>query len=102
MLGRARARGGCWRIGCWFGGWSLVVAAEAAAVSERTAWKWVDRFRGEGEGWVGGSLLGAGVGAVANAGRPGGADRGFARAALHESGDRGDAGDAAVDRRRCP
>jgi len=30
-------------------GWSLVAAAEAAGVSERTAWKWVDRFRREGE-----------------------------------------------------
>ena len=30
-------------------GWSLAVAAEAAGVSERTAWKWVDRFRSEGE-----------------------------------------------------
>jgi transposase InsO family protein len=29
--------------------WSLAAAAEAAGVSERTAWKWVDRFRGEGE-----------------------------------------------------
>jgi len=31
-------------------GWSLAAAAEAAGVSERTAWKWVDRFRREGEG----------------------------------------------------
>jgi transposase len=30
-------------------GWSLAAAAEAAGVSERTAWKWVDRFRSEGE-----------------------------------------------------
>ena len=30
-------------------GWSLAVAAEAAGVSGRTAWKWVDRFRREGE-----------------------------------------------------
>ncbi len=29
--------------------WSLAAAAEAAGVSERTAWKWVDRFRCEGE-----------------------------------------------------
>ena len=29
--------------------WSLAAAAEAAGVSERTAWKWVDRFRREGE-----------------------------------------------------
>jgi transposase InsO family protein len=29
--------------------WSLAVAAEAAGVSERTAWKWVDRFRREGD-----------------------------------------------------
>jgi len=29
--------------------WSLASAAEAAGVSERTAWKWVDRFRREGE-----------------------------------------------------
>ena len=30
-------------------GWSLQAAAEAAGVSERTAWKWFDRFRREGE-----------------------------------------------------
>jgi hypothetical protein len=29
--------------------WSLAVAAEAAGVSERTAWKWVDPYRREGE-----------------------------------------------------
>jgi len=29
--------------------WSLASAAEAAGVSERTAWKWVDRFRREGD-----------------------------------------------------
>src|SRR5438309_11899358 len=28
-------------------GWSLAAAAEAAGVSERTAWKWVERFRRE-------------------------------------------------------
>ncbi|HSK16158.1 MAG TPA: IS481 family transposase [Gaiellaceae bacterium] len=30
-------------------GWSLAAAAAAAGVSERTGWKWVDRFRREGE-----------------------------------------------------
>src|SRR3954454_23017121 len=30
-------------------GWSLAAAAEAAGVSERTAWKWGERFRSEGE-----------------------------------------------------
>jgi transposase InsO family protein len=30
-------------------GWSLAAAAEAAGVSERTAWKWADRYRREGE-----------------------------------------------------
>jgi transposase len=30
-------------------GWSLAEAAEAAGVSERTACKWVGRFRVEGE-----------------------------------------------------
>ena len=30
-------------------GWSLAAAAEAAGVSERTAWKWVDRYRREGD-----------------------------------------------------
>jgi transposase InsO family protein len=29
--------------------WSLAAAAEAAGVSERTAWKWVDRYRREGD-----------------------------------------------------
>ena len=29
--------------------WPLAAAAEAAGVSERTAWKWVDRYRREGE-----------------------------------------------------
>jgi transposase InsO family protein len=30
-------------------GWSLAASGEAAGVSERTAWKWVERFRREGE-----------------------------------------------------
>src|SRR5919197_3152086 len=30
-------------------GWALTAAAEAAGVSARTAWKWVARFRAEGE-----------------------------------------------------
>ena len=30
-------------------GWAVATAAEAAGVSARTAWKWVDRFRREGE-----------------------------------------------------
>ncbi len=30
-------------------GWSLAEAAEAAGVSERTCWKWVGRYRSEGE-----------------------------------------------------
>jgi transposase InsO family protein len=30
-------------------GWSLARAGAAAGVSERTAWKWVDRYRREGE-----------------------------------------------------
>jgi transposase len=30
-------------------GWSLTQAAEAAGVSERTCWKWVGRYRAEGE-----------------------------------------------------
>jgi len=30
-------------------GWALTAAAEAAGVSERTAWKWVSRWRVEGE-----------------------------------------------------
>jgi transposase InsO family protein len=30
-------------------GWSLAVAAGAAGVSERTAWKWVQRWRADGE-----------------------------------------------------
>jgi transposase InsO family protein len=34
-------------------GWSLAAAAEAVGVSERTAWKWVDRFRREGEAGLG-------------------------------------------------
>ena len=29
-------------------GWSLVAAGESVGVSERTAWKWVDRYRREG------------------------------------------------------
>lgn len=29
--------------------WSLALAAKAAGVSERTAWKWVDRYRREGD-----------------------------------------------------
>jgi len=34
------------------GGWSLTVAAEAAGVSERTAAKWLARWRAEGEAGV--------------------------------------------------
>jgi transposase InsO family protein len=34
-------------------GWSLAAAAEAAGVSERTAWKWVRRFRLEGRAGLG-------------------------------------------------
>src|SRR3954447_19882348 len=30
-------------------GWSLTRAAEAAGVSERTCWKWVRRYRAEGD-----------------------------------------------------
>src|SRR3954454_2953377 len=30
-------------------GWSLTRAAEAAGVSDRTCWKWVGRYRAEGE-----------------------------------------------------
>ena len=30
-------------------GWSLAAAAEAAGVSDRTAWKWVGRWRADGE-----------------------------------------------------
>ena len=81
------------------GGWSLAAAAEAAGVSERTAWKWVDRFRREGEAGLEDRSSAPRVGAVADAGGSGGADRVVARAALHEPGDRGDAGDAALDRR---
>jgi transposase InsO family protein len=34
-------------------GWSLAAVAEAAGVSERTAWKWVDRYRREGDAGLG-------------------------------------------------
>lgn len=30
-------------------GWSLAAAGASVGVSERTAWKWVDRYRREGE-----------------------------------------------------
>jgi transposase InsO family protein len=30
-------------------GWSVMEAAEAAGVSDRTCWKWVGRYRGEGD-----------------------------------------------------
>ena len=39
--------------------WSLTEAAEAAGVSERTARKWVDRYRAEGEAGLCGPQLGA-------------------------------------------
>jgi hypothetical protein len=82
-------------------GWSLA-AAEAAGVSERTAWKWVDRFRLEGE-----------AGLEDRSSAPGSvpsrtpAERNelivqLRRAALHQPRDRRDAGDAALHRRRCP
>ena len=41
----------CWRV--VEGGWSLTEAAEAAEVSERTAAKWVRRYRREGEPGLG-------------------------------------------------
>ena len=31
------------------GGWSVAAAAEAAGVTERTVWRWIKRFREEGE-----------------------------------------------------
>ena len=78
-------------------GWSLAAAAEAAGVSERTAGKWVRRFRGEGL---------AGLGDRSSAPRrlphahPGGPRRGDPQAAPvadDGGGDRGAARDAALD-----
>ena len=40
-------------------GWSLSAAAEAAGISDRTARKWLARYRAEGRDRAAGSLLGA-------------------------------------------
>ena len=39
-------------------GWSLSAAAEAAGISDRTARKWLARYRTEGPRGAAGSLLG--------------------------------------------
>ena len=40
-------------------GWSVTAAAEAAAVTERTVYRWLARFREHGPGGSDRSLLGA-------------------------------------------
>jgi transposase len=49
-------------------GSSLVSAAEAAGVSEWTAWKWVDRYRREGDVGLEDRSVDTEAGAVANTG----------------------------------
>ena len=62
-------------------GWSLMVAAEAAGISERTAAKWLARWRAEGEAGPAGSQLRAEEAANAAARRSARGDRGPAAAA---------------------
>lgn len=47
---------------------TIAAAAEAAGISERTAAKWLARYRAEGTGWSARPLLGAKAGAGADAG----------------------------------
>ena len=41
------------------GGWSVMEAAEAAGITDRTARRWLKRWRAEGAAGLAGSLLGA-------------------------------------------
>ena len=52
MLGSVRSAGFCCAAGLLEAGWSLMAAAEAAGVSERTAREWPRRFEREGEAGV--------------------------------------------------
>src|SRR3954466_519663 len=79
-------------------GWSLAEAAEAAGVSDRTAAKWLSRWRGGGwggegvVGWGGGGLGGVGrsvVCAEAGAASDAGAARRGDRCVAQVADDRG-------------
>jgi transposase len=48
-------------------GWTVAAAAQAAGVSVRTAAKWLGRYRSEGKGRAGRSLLGAAADPAADA-----------------------------------
>ena len=78
------------------GEWSLTEAAEAAGVSERTAAKWLARWRAEGEAGLLRPQLGPEAGPLAAGGRSPGGDRGAAAAADDGGGDRRGAGDGAL------
>ena len=56
-------------------GWSVMAAAAAAGVSERTVWRWLARFRAEGESGLPRSLVAAAAVAAPAAGGEGGCDR---------------------------
>ena len=49
MRAPVRTAAGCLSSGCWRQGWSVTAAAEAAGVSERTVYRWLRRWRDEGE-----------------------------------------------------
>jgi transposase IS481 family protein len=69
-------------------GWSLSVAAEAAGISDRTAFKWMARYRADGACRAAGSLLGAPCRGQPHRRAPGRGDRGAPSAALHWRRDR--------------
>ena len=83
--------------------WSLAAAAEAAGVSERTAWKWVDRYRREGEAGLEDFLIvqvgGAGVhhvGHLSEAGHAAGSAAGVGELFEHAGRIRKDTGREAL------
>ena len=77
--------------------WSLMVAAEAAGISERSARKWLGRWRAEGEAGLLDRSSAPKRGALAPAGRAPGGDRGAAAAADDGGGDRRGARHGALD-----
>ena len=78
-------------------GWSLTEAAEAAGVSDRTARKWLARYRAEGEAgcWIAPRRRSPSRIARTSGGR---GDRRAAAAADDRRGDRRVPGDGALDR----
>ena len=79
-------------------GWSLAAAAEAAGVSERTAAKWLGRWRAEGEAGLLDRSSAPSRRPTQLPGRPRAGDRGAEKAADDRRRDRRVPGDGALDR----